>query len=46
MSMKLVKTIFLKAPRAHVWRFLTEKDLLALWFHAGESDPAPGGDYA
>ncbi len=42
-EMKLVKTIFLKAPRAHVWRFLTEKDRLALWFHAAAADLAPGG---
>ncbi len=45
MTMKLVKTVFLKAPRAHVWRFLTEKDKLALWFHAAATDVTPGGDY-
>lgn len=45
MTMKLVKTVFLKAPRPHVWRFLTEKDKLALWFHAAASDVKPGGDY-
>jgi uncharacterized protein YndB with AHSA1/START domain len=45
-KLQLVKTVFLKAPRAHVWRFLTEKDKLALWFHMGEADLKPGGDYA
>lgn len=45
-SLQIVKTVFLKAPRAHVWRFLVEKDKLALWFHVGESDLKAGGDYA
>jgi len=44
--MKLVKTIFLKAPRAHVWKFLTEADRLALWFHQGEKNVAAGGEWA
>lgn len=44
-EMTLVKTVFLKAPPAHVWRFLTEKDKLALWFHEGEADLKAGGDY-
>jgi uncharacterized protein YndB with AHSA1/START domain len=44
--MKLVKTIFLKAPRAHVWTFLTQADRLALWFHQGEKDVAAGGEWA
>lgn len=30
----LQKTIFLKAPRADVWAYLTEPDKLAEWFHA------------
>jgi uncharacterized protein YndB with AHSA1/START domain len=46
MTMKLVKTVFLKAPRAHVWRFLTEADRLALWFHAAAADLEPGSEYA
>lgn len=37
-NLKIVKTLFLKAPPAHVWKFLTEKDKLATWFHEGESD--------
>lgn len=44
-SIEIVKTVFLKAPPHHVWRFLTEKDKLAVWFHEGETDLRPGGDY-
>lgn len=44
--MKIVKTIALKAPREHVWRFLTEADKLALWFMRGAADLKAGGDYA
>ena len=44
--MKLVKTIYLKAPRAHVWKFLTEADRLAHWFHGGEKDVVAGGEWA
>lgn len=43
--MKLVKTIYIKAPREHVWKFLTEADQLALWFHRGRADLKEGGDY-
>ena len=45
-ELKLVKTIFLKAPPAHVWKFLTEKDRLATWFYAGKEDLREGGAYA
>ena len=44
--MKLVKTIMVKAPRAHVWKFLVEADRLATWFHRGEKDVAAGGEWA
>lgn len=44
--MKLVKTVYLKAPRAHVWKFLVEADRLALWFHRAEKDVAAGGEWA
>lgn len=40
------KTLFIKAPAAHVWRFLTEKNKLALWFHEGERDLTAEGAYA
>ena len=43
--MKIVKTIFLKATPDHVWRFLTEADRLAEWFHRGESDLKEGGEW-
>jgi len=45
MTMKLVKTVFLKAPPQHVWKFLTKADQLALWFHRGRSDLEEGGDW-
>ena len=44
-NMKIVKTLFLKAPPEHVWKFLTEADQLALWFHEGAGDLEEGGDY-
>jgi uncharacterized protein YndB with AHSA1/START domain len=44
--MKLVKTIYLKAPRAHVWKFLVEADRLAQWFHAGEKNVTADGEWA
>lgn len=45
-ELTIEKTLFLKAPREHVWKFLTEKDKLALWFHEGEEDLQPAGPYA
>ena len=45
MSMKIVKTLFLKATPEHVWKFLTQADQLALWFHRGGGDLNEGGDY-
>ncbi|MBL4767437.1 MAG: SRPBCC domain-containing protein [Rhodobacteraceae bacterium] len=44
-DMKIVKTLLLKAQPGHVWRFLTEPDRLAEWFHRGGGPMAPGGDY-
>ena len=44
--MKLVKTVYLKAPRAHVWKFLVEAERLAFWFHRGEQDVVAGGEWA
>jgi len=44
-EMTIVKTMFLKAPPEHVWKFLTEKEKLATWFHAGEDDVREGGDF-
>lgn len=43
--MKIVKTLYLKAPPEHVWKFLTQADQLALWFHRGAADLVPGGDW-
>lgn len=42
----IAKTVFLKAPKATVWAFLTEKEKLARWFHPAENDLADGADYA
>ena len=44
-AMKIVKTLYLKAPPEHVWKFLTQADQLALWFHRGGGDLDAGGDY-
>ena len=45
-ELTIVKTIFLKAPPQHIWKFLTEADKLALWFHAGEADLVEGGEWS
>ncbi|WP_299724675.1 SRPBCC domain-containing protein [uncultured Tateyamaria sp.] len=39
---KLRKTIYLKAPRAMVWDYLTQPEHLAKWFHAPKSALAQG----
>ena len=44
-KLKIVKTVFIKAPRSHVWKFLTQADNLALWFHRGGGDLVEGGEY-
>ena len=38
----ITKTIFLSAPRATVWAFLTEQDKLATWFHSSDGDLSEG----
>lgn len=38
----MIKTIYLKATREIVWRHLTEKDLLARWFHETDRDLTAG----
>lgn len=45
-EMKIVKTLFLKAPPEHVWEFLTDPDKLAEWFHRGGGIMEKGGEYA
>lgn len=42
----LSKTIFLAAPPAIVWQYLTEKDKLGQWFHPAENDLSSGKEYA
>ena len=44
--LNIVKTVFLKAPPGHVWKFLTEPEKLATWFYSGEGDLSEGGDWA
>jgi uncharacterized protein YndB with AHSA1/START domain len=44
-EMKIVKTLFLKAPPEHVWVFLTDPDRLAEWFHRGSGELSEGGDW-
>ena len=42
----IVKTIFLNASAEKVWRHLTEKDLLARWFHETDRDLAAGAAFS
>jgi len=43
---KMIKTIYLKAPRERVWFYLTDPEKLARWFHEGQGKMVVGGDYA
>lgn len=45
-NLEIKKSIYIKAPPEHVWKFLTEKEKLAVWFHEGEQDLRDGGPYA
>ncbi|MEP3345602.1 MAG: SRPBCC domain-containing protein [Litoreibacter sp.] len=40
------KSIYLKAPKATVWDYLTEPDKLAIWFHKPKVALADGQEYA
>ena len=44
-SPKIVKTVFLKAPPHHVWKFLTTAQGLGKWFHDAPHDLKEGGPY-
>lgn len=39
----LTKTIYLAAPRAKVWDYLTQPEHLAKWFHAPKTPLTEGG---
>jgi len=39
------KTIFINAPAAKVWDYLTERTKLGAWFHPAREDLALGQDY-
>lgn len=41
----MIKTIYLKASPEKVWRHLTEKELLARWFHETNKDIADGAEF-
>ncbi|MCR9271220.1 MAG: SRPBCC family protein [Henriciella sp.] len=41
----MIKTIYLKASPETVWRHLTEKDLLARWFHETDRDLTAGASF-
>lgn len=41
----LTKTLFLKAPPRHVWKFLTTAPGLSKWFHDAPHDLEQGGEY-
>lgn len=42
---KMVKTIYIKAPRELVWSYLTEPDKLGRWFHESTAVLKAGEDY-
>ncbi|MFS2318346.1 SRPBCC family protein [Maricaulis sp. D1M11] len=42
---QIEKTIFLEASPERVWDFLTQADLLALWFQPAQSDLEAGQSY-
>lgn len=45
-KLTIEKTLFLKAPPEHVWKFLTESEKLALWFHKAEENLKADSSYA
>lgn len=44
-SPRIVKTVFLKAPPRHVWKFLTTAQGLAKWFYDAPHDLEEGGPF-
>jgi uncharacterized protein YndB with AHSA1/START domain len=42
---RIVKTVFLKAPPKHVWKFLATAPGLAKWFHDAPHDLEQGGEF-
>lgn len=42
---KMIKTIYIKAPRNLVWSYLTEPDKLARWFHESDTVLTAGSEY-
>jgi len=44
-DLTIVKTLLLKAPPEHVWKFLTDKHKLALWFYEAVDSLDKTGPY-
>lgn len=44
-ELTIVKTLILKAPPEHVWKFLTDEKKLSLWFYEAALPMKEGGDY-
>lgn len=42
---QLKKTIFINSTPENVWKYLTNKDKLGEWFHAGKTNLTKGNDY-
>lgn len=45
-DIKVVKTVFLRAPRERVWDYLTQPELLARWFYLTEAPMKEGQPYS
>ncbi|MEM8849201.1 MAG: SRPBCC domain-containing protein [Pseudomonadota bacterium] len=41
----LTKTVVFDAPRDLVWRYLTDREKLGVWYHPAEADLAPNQPY-
>jgi uncharacterized protein YndB with AHSA1/START domain len=44
-KLKIVKSLYLKAPPRHVWKFLTTGPGLSKWFHDAPHDLEQGGEW-
>lgn len=44
-KLSLTKTLYLKAPPKHVWKFLTTGPGISKWFHDAPHDLAQGGEW-
>ena len=44
-EIQIEKTIHLAAPKSHVWKYLTQGDLIAQWFNTPDADLQAGKDF-